>query len=239
MPGLDHSISQNKDVRVAVFVTDIEIERSLKELVAHGQSLLDMDVDIHFFADIGLLEDYVKTHECDVLVVGDHLYQDHAASPVLDHLSMMNVFPIPMRVGYFIDRINHMVRRVDTADRYEDPIRIGPYRFFPRDLSLIRVKSVPNGKSAKDKGNIDQAGNDSLHLTEKERDILLFLYERNGVSVERQSLLNYVWGYAEGLETHTLETHIYRLRRKIEDDPSHPQILLTDDDGYYLECAPD
>jgi DNA-binding response OmpR family regulator len=73
-----------------------------------------------------------------------------------------------------------------------------------------------------------------LRLTEKERDILLALLEASGQRVERRDMLEKVWGYASGVETHTLETHVYRLRQKMEIDPAKPVIVLTDGDGYRL-----
>lgn len=79
-------------------------------------------------------------------------------------------------------------------------------------------------------------GQDPLRLTEKEGEILRCLKESADHTMSRQSLLENVWAYVEGVETHTLETHIYRLRQKIEPDPSHPVILLTVEDGYRLAC---
>ncbi|MEM6905759.1 MAG: response regulator transcription factor, partial [Pseudomonadota bacterium] len=73
-----------------------------------------------------------------------------------------------------------------------------------------------------------------IRLTEKETNILKFLYRAGGRMVERDTLLREVWGYNAGVTTHTLETHIYRLRQKIEPDPSNAQILLTETGGYRL-----
>lgn len=77
-------------------------------------------------------------------------------------------------------------------------------------------------------------GDKAVRLTEKERDILLFLYHCPGRAGSREDLLRHVWGHVAALETHTLETHIYRLRQKIEPDPANPKIILTTDAGYYL-----
>jgi len=77
-------------------------------------------------------------------------------------------------------------------------------------------------------------GENKKRLTEKEKEILVFLHNHTGQSVSREDLLNAVWGYAKDIETHTLETHIYRLRQKIEEDPASPQILLTTEAGYVL-----
>lgn len=72
-----------------------------------------------------------------------------------------------------------------------------------------------------------------VKLTEKETEILVYLAEHShDAPVRRDDLLAAVWGYGDNIETHTLETHIYRLRQKIEDNPSAPEFLITNDDGY-------
>ena len=63
--------------------------------------------------------------------------------------------------------------------------------------------------------------NKKIRLTEKETSILKYLYRAGDRPVGRDTLLGEVWGYNAGVTTHTLETHIYRLRQKIERDPSH------------------
>ena len=74
----------------------------------------------------------------------------------------------------------------------------------------------------------------SIRLTEKENNILNFLYKNLGNTVSRETLLHEVWGYNSKVTTHTLETHIYRLRQKIEDDPSKACFLITEHGGYKL-----
>ena len=120
--------------------------------------------------------------------------------------------PVP-RLGAVLDglrakRLRHLQEGAST--------RIGPYDFIAAD-SLLR-----------------RDGQADIRLTEKERDILLALYDAKGDAIARNVLLDHVWGYASGVETHTLETHIYRLRQKIESDPAQPVLLLTRDDGYIL-----
>jgi DNA-binding response OmpR family regulator len=71
-------------------------------------------------------------------------------------------------------------------------------------------------------------------LTEKETSILKYLYRSGSMVVGRDTLLGEVWGYNAGVTTHTLETHVYRLRQKIEADPSSAEILVTEPGGYRL-----
>ena len=73
-----------------------------------------------------------------------------------------------------------------------------------------------------------------MRLTEKETAILKYLYRAGEKAVTRDILLNEVWGYNAGVTTHTLETHIYRLRQKIERDPAAASILVTESGGYRL-----
>src|SRR3712207_250436 len=97
---------------------------------------------------------------------------------------------------------------------------IGPYMFRPSAKLLL-----------------EPARNRKVRLTDKESNILKYLYRAAGRSVPRQVLLNEVWGYSSSVTTHTLETHIYRLRQKIEADPSRARLLLTEGGGYRLDVT--
>ncbi|MGE0416828.1 MAG: response regulator transcription factor [Acetobacteraceae bacterium] len=122
----------------------------------------------------------------------------------------------PFRLGELLARLR---RQVSLFEDSEDAVfNIGPYRFHPAG-KLLR----------------DPARNRRIRLTEKEAAILKFLYRAGGQAVERQVLLNEVWGYSAAVTTHTLETHIYRLRQKMEPDPSHACLLLTEGGGYRLD----
>jgi DNA-binding response OmpR family regulator len=81
---------------------------------------------------------------------------------------------------------------------------------------------------------LDSQSGKSVRLTEKESYILKLLVQNPGKIVSRKRLLDSVWQYADGIETHTLETHIYRLRQKIEKDPANPSLLITEEAGYRL-----
>jgi DNA-binding response OmpR family regulator len=76
-----------------------------------------------------------------------------------------------------------------------------------------------------------------IHLTRKETEILRFLYRHPNVVVTREALLVGVWGYQNGIDTHTLETHVYRLRQKIEADPANARLLTTAIGGYQINLT--
>ena len=91
-------------------------------------------------------------------------------------------------------------------------------------LYVDDIKFFPNQKI------IVNAYNKEIRLTEKETEILLFLYDSANQIVSKETLLNKVWGYSEGVTTHTLETHLYHLRKKLDDD----KIISTEKGGYCM-----
>lgn len=126
---------------------------------------------------------------------------------------------------------------ISEADCFVRPVRLGAVldRVRRHAGAGITEKSFPVGSYILDVLTGELSGHGKIiRLTDKEKQILILLHDANGKTVERETLLKKVWSYAEGLETHTLETHIYRLRQKIERDPAKPDILLTDGSGYKI-----
>jgi DNA-binding response OmpR family regulator len=121
----------------------------------------------------------------------------------------------PFRLDVLLARLRAQLRQHEAS---EDAIfSVGPYIFRPSAKLLT-----------------DEGGKRKIRLTEKETAILKFLYRAGARSVGRDTLLNEVWGYNAGVTTHTLETHVYRLRQKIEKNPAKAEILITDGGGYRL-----
>lgn len=120
----------------------------------------------------------------------------------------------PFRFAVLLARIRAHLRQHEQSE--DATFSIGRYTFRPAAKMLL------DGAGAK------------VRLTEKETAILKYLYRAGDRIVTRDILLSEVWGYNSGVTTHTLETHIYRLRQKIERDPSHAELLVTESGGYKL-----
>jgi DNA-binding response OmpR family regulator len=123
----------------------------------------------------------------------------------------------PFRFVVLLARIRSQLRQYEASEDAE--FRVGPYLFRPTSKNLVSPHGV------------------KLRLTEKEAAILRYLHRADQQPVARETLLKHVWGYNANVTTHTLETHIYRLRQKIEDNPADAQLLVTEGGGYKLVAA--
>jgi DNA-binding response OmpR family regulator len=121
----------------------------------------------------------------------------------------------PFRLSVLLARLRAHLRQSEHSD--DAVLTIGPYSFRPGAKLLTDVGSRKK-----------------VRLTEKETAILKYLYRAGDRVIGRDTLLGEVWGYNAGVTTHTLETHVYRLRQKIERDPGAAEILITEPGGYRL-----
>jgi DNA-binding response OmpR family regulator len=123
----------------------------------------------------------------------------------------------PFRLGVLLARLRAQLR---THEASTDAVfTIGPFTFHPASKLLV-----------------ESGSRKKIRLTEKEVSILRFLHRAGSQPVSRETLLGEVWGYNAGVNTHTLETHVYRLRQKIERDPAQAEILITAPGGYRLNA---
>jgi DNA-binding response OmpR family regulator len=124
----------------------------------------------------------------------------------------------PFRIPELLARLRAHLRVHDQSE--DAAFNIGPYTFRPAARMLLDVS------------------NKKIRLTGKEAAVLRYLHRADGQPVERHTLLGEVWGYNSAVTTHTLETHIYRLRQKIEANPSKPCLLVTKGGCYQLALVP-
>ena len=152
--------------------------------------------------------------KCPILMLTGH---DSDADTILGLDSGANDYVTkPFKFPVLLARIRAQLRQHEQS---EDAVfQLGPYTFKPAQKMLVDEKDR------------------KIRLTEKETNILKYLYRAQDV-VARDVLLHEVWGYNAGVTTHTLETHIYRLRQKIEPEPSNARLLVTESGGYRLVAA--
>lgn len=143
------------------------------------------------------------------------IYEEDQAVP--SHIQPQDRFKKPLRLGALLDRIRRVQSLAAQRDKLQ-PVDFGPYRLIVGEC-LVRTAA---------------AARPDIRLTDKEVEIIATLAQARPGLVSRAALLAAVWGYADGVETHTMETHIYRLRQKLEEDPYNPQIILTEEGGYRL-----
>ena len=120
----------------------------------------------------------------------------------------------PFRFAVLLARIRVQLRQHESSE--DATFTVGPYLFKPSQKLLTTEEGQ------------------KIRLTEKEAAIIRYLYRADQKVVTRDVLLEEVWGYNSGVTTHTLETHVYRLRQKIERDPSNAEILVTESGGYKI-----
>lgn len=148
-------------------------------------------------------------HNPDLIVTGEEGADVYAPGRPVLPLS----FTRPQRLGVLLRQIGQMLAQPVL---YIGDIVLGTSVFKPQERLLVRAEGG------------------EISLTDREVDILAYLARHQASPVSREELLKNVWQYQEGVDTHTLETHIYRLRQKIEISAEAPRILLTVEGGYSL-----
>ena len=121
----------------------------------------------------------------------------------------------PFRIGVLMARVRAHIREHEQSEYAV--FTVGPYSFRPAAKLML-----------------DEENKKKVRLTDKETAIIKYLFLAGERVVGRDTLLGEVWGYNAGVTTHTLETHVYRLRQKIEADPSNAVLLVTEPSGYRL-----
>jgi DNA-binding response OmpR family regulator len=217
---------------------DAAMRETLREQLTHDGAFAVVEASVVKEAEIRLFETdarFAAVIMDAVLPDGDgyavcaRLRANGLSMPVILMNGSDRVCPIddtitiakPFRLSELMSLLRAQIEaraKIDARDEPSVPIRIGPYEFSPNDKALRR-----RGEASP-----------RIRLTEKEAAILAFLCRMGERAVPRMELLTEVWGYNPAVTTHTLETHIYRLRRKIEADPANACLLVTEAGGYRL-----
>lgn len=130
-------------------------------------------------------------------------------------LENVHVFVKPFRLAELLDSLHSCISRFENSA--EGYLRFGTYELQPAAKDIINLKT-----------------GESIKLTEKEVAIIKHLYKASPNITSKNELLQEVWGYSPEASTHTIETHIYRLRQKVEHGDDSAQLIMTEDGGYLL-----
>ena len=156
---------------------------------------------------------YTQDVKCPILLLTE---RDKISNTVFGQDASASDYIIkPFKFPNLLARMNIQLRKYEKS--YDSTFTFGPYTFHPA-MKILKTHD-----------------NNEINLTEKETDILKFLYHTVEDVVPRDILLHEVWGYNNSVTTHTLETHIYRLRQKIERTPGVAELLVTESGGYRLK----
>ena len=139
---------------------------------------------------------------------------DHDPTPEFD-AGANHYVTKPFKIGVLLTRLRTSIREHEKSQHAA--FKIGPYTFRPAAKIMVDTETEKK-----------------IRLTDKETAIVKFLYLAGERVVSRDDLLGEVWGYNADVTTHTLETHVYRLRQKIEREPSNADLLVTEPNGYRL-----
>jgi DNA-binding response OmpR family regulator len=194
-------------------VKDLVLEGALKQLleVAYGEdfSINGKNSNLTITDTLDSCGQALSKQK-NIVFLSEHVGGLDKAFESITHISL------PLKPTALIQKLRQVTKKITVPD-LNKIIKIQGLTFDPSEFLLI-------------------SNDDGLKttLTEKERNILVLLFEAGDEAVSREVMLEKIWNYAPDLETHTLETHIYRLRQKIEQDPAQPKILVTEEKGYRL-----
>lgn len=180
---------------------------NFKNLIVNRPDLILVDSLPRYTNDLDIIKKLKQIKNTFPVIYIDDEYNNQKTSEV-------NIYKKPIYFPTFLKRIQRQVR--DFIEKKNKEVRIGSYLFsYPMKTLTCKGKLV-------------------VRLTEMETKILNFLYKSDGVLIKRDVLLREVWGYNSEVMTHTLETHIYRLRKKIERHSKSQTLLISESGGYRL-----
>ena len=201
-------INKNFDVIQSKSLQDVKshIEKSPVDLLIMGEDggPHSLSSIMKFVGEIGFTN--------KILIIKNGASGEISSSE--DFTDNHHVIEKPFRIQFFIKKINFVLAKISGSS--DVSYRIGPFVFFP-EKKVIKFN--------------DQS---DIELTEKEVGILKCLLSHGEEPVDRKKLLKQVWNYNLGVTTHTLESHIYRLRQKLETDPSIPRLIISEGGGFKI-----
>jgi len=187
---------------------------TLHEILTEINDILKFQI-INYKDNKGFIANLEKktSNQKNLTIITNPLNLNLINSKILDERKILTFKELPLKIFEIIEKIN--IQLIKQKYDFQS-------NFIVKNYNLnINSRIISNKKK-------------ELKLTEKEIDVLLYLNDSK-VPQNINNLQNKVWGYSLGLETHTVETHIYRLRKKFNDRFQDKNFILSDDDGYSIK----
>ena len=203
-------ISAKSDFEVTVANSLADFEVNITNLT-FDLIIIDMDQNGYDFKSLSdfIIENMIGANI--LYLINEKTYQ----STIFEQRIGKSAFLIkPFRVAYLDKKVLETLAKISNADEVFH--KMGPFVFFPNK----RIMALD--------GDMD------IELTEKETNILKCLINSGHEPIEKEELLKQVWNYNSDVTTHTLETHIYRLRQKLEIDSTIPRLIISKDGGFKI-----
>ena len=199
-----------------LFISDNEIFKTdILSQIEHQAPEFNILTDGADSADIIVVDENTKVLE--------DLLQKGLKAPLIflssaegsDNSKVCNISK-PFSLSLFLDNLKASINKFENSA--EGVLEFNRYVLYPIRKEILNLRN-----------------NETTKLTEKEVSIIKYLYKNKDKIVGKQDLMQEVWGYVADVATHTVETHIYRLRQKVEHDNPSAQLILTSDGGYQLK----
>ena len=184
---------------------ELKEEKKITEII-----LINIHKSQHGSVDLAQISDSFPDSQLIVLMPDDAFFRGVYQKPD----SQKEILFKPIKVSDLLTAISQKIALQNSGGK---DLKIANYGFRRNEKVLINLDTKVR-----------------VRLTEKETDILWQLWQAPQNELSRQKLLSDVWGYNDEISSHTLETHIYRLRKKIENSSSEACILTTTENGYRL-----
>lgn len=195
------------------FITDLS-----DQILYHFSEYNVLSADSNEKADIIVVDEDKKALEREIANKRNTpiLFLTSDVENILELSSDVHILSKPLLLSSFFDELHSCINRFDNSE--SGYLKFNKYEVHPMSKEILNLRN-----------------NEITKLTEKEVAIIKYLHKNKDRLISKNELLQEVWGYSPDVSTHTIETHIYRLRQKVEQDNPEAQLILTVEGGYQLK----
>ena len=195
------------------FITDLS-----DQILYHFSEYNVLSADSNEKADIIVVDEDKKALERELANKRNTpiLFLTSDVENILELSSDIHIQSKPLLLSSFFDELQSCINRFDNSE--SGYLKFNKYEVHPMSKEILNLRN-----------------NEITKLTEKEVAIIKYLHKNKDRLISKNELLQEVWGYSPDVSTHTIETHIYRLRQKVEQDNPDAQLILTVEGGYQLK----